>query len=196
VSRSRLLRRVVVLALGAALVGSGCQPREGGSSGMSVWQLEGRWTRAGDGEIELAALRGKPALLLLFYSTCQSICPALVHDLQTIEQRLPPGTRAQLQFVLVTIDPEHDTVERLAAFAREKELDPERWTLLHGPPNQVQELAAAVGVRYRATGNGQFTHTARIVLLDRDGAEREHWDGLDRPLDPIVSAATELAGRS
>jgi protein SCO1/2 len=196
VSRSRLLRRAVLLALGAVLVGAGCERRGDLSSGLSVWQLEGRWARAGDGEIELAALRGEPALLLLFYGTCQSICPALVHDLQTIEQELPPAARAQLRFVLVTIDPEHDTVERLAGLARDKGLDPERWALLRGTPDQVRELAAAVGVRYRATGNGQFAHTARIVLLDRDGVEREHWDGLDRPLDPIVSAATELAGRS
>jgi len=195
VSRARLARRIAALALGAALLAAGCGRRDGQSSGMSLWQLQGRWSRAGDGEVELASLRGSPAFLLLFYSTCQSVCPALVHDLQTIAQKLPPAARARLQFVLVTIDPEHDTVPRLAEFAREKELDPARWILLHGSSEQVSELAAAVGVRYRSSGSGQLTHTIRIMLLDRDGVEREHWDGLDRPLDPIVRAATELAER-
>src|SRR5262249_21676092 len=158
-------------ALAAVLLASGCGRRDDGtaageSAAMSVWQLGGRWTRAGDGEIELASLRGTATLLLFFYSTCRSACPALVHDLQTVDDELSPAARARLRFVLVTIDPEHDTVEQLSEFAREKQLDPGRWLLLHGTPDQVSELAAAVGVHYRPTGTGQFTHTMRILLLD------------------------------
>ena len=64
---------------------------------------------------------------------------------------------------------------------------------MHGAPDQVRELAATLGVRYRPTGTGQFSHTMRIVLLDRAGVPVEHWDGLSRPLEPIAAAATALA---
>jgi formylglycine-generating enzyme required for sulfatase activity/cytochrome oxidase Cu insertion factor (SCO1/SenC/PrrC family) len=162
-------------------------------AGRSLWQLPGRWERASGGELELAELRGAPALLLLFYGSCDSACPALVHSLQQVDRELSPGARETLRFVLVTIDPERDTREALARYARERELDPQRWLLLRGPDEQVRQLAAAIGVRARAAPGGPLSHTARIVLVDRDGLEREHWDGLAAPVAPIARAASAAA---
>jgi protein SCO1 len=162
---------------------------------LSLWQLEGRWSRAPNGELELASLRGAPALVLFFYGTCEYACPALVRNLQAVERQLAATARAKVRFVLVTIDPERDTIERLTSYAREHELDPSRWVLLRGAPEQIRELAAAVGVRYRAGGSGQFSHTMRIVLVDRDGVEVSRWDGLDQRVEPIVRAVTAEAER-
>ena len=165
----------------------------GEPSGLSLYQLEGDWQVAGLEPAPLASLRGSPVLLLLFYGTCDYACPLLVHDLQRVEGLLGPTVGEQVRFVLVSFDPEHDSLERLAAYAREKRLVPPRWRLLHGSAEQVRELAATVGVRYRPTGTGQFSHTMRIVLLDRDGVPVQHWDGLERPLEPIASAVTALS---
>lgn len=160
---------------------------------LSLYQLEGSWTSAAGEQLPLASLRGSPVLLLLFYGSCQTACPVLVHDLERVAALLDPSARDEVRFALVTIDPERDTPERLAAYAKEHQLDSPRWTLLHGPPEQVRELAAAVGFRYRPTGDGQFNHTMRILLLDREGAPVEHWDGLTRPVEPIAARASEIA---
>ena len=162
-------------------------------SGLSLYQLEGDWTSASGDPVKLSSLRGSPVLLLLFYGTCDYACPLLVHDLQRVEGMLAPAVRARVRFALVTFDPEHDTRERLAAYAREMGLSAPGWLLLHGTDRQVRELAATVGVRYRPTGSGAFSHTMRIVLLDRDGVPADHWDGLSRPVEPIAAAATALA---
>ena len=160
---------------------------------LSIYQLEGDWTDASGAAAPLSRLAGSPVLLLMFYGTCDYACPLLVHDLQRVEELLDPGTREQVRFVLVTFDPERDTPEKLASYARELELEAPQWRLLHGDPDQVRELAATLGVRYRPTGTGQFSHTMRIVLLDRAGLPVEHWDGLSRPLEAIAAAATALA---
>ena len=165
----------------------------GDMTGLSLYQLEGDWVAAGAESAPLASLHGSPVLLLLFYGTCDYACPLLVHDLQRVDGLLSATAREQVRFALVSFDPEHDTPERLAAYAREQGLAPPRWRLLHGSPEQVRELAATVGVRYRPTGTGQFSHTMRIVLLDRDGVPVQHWDGLERPLEPIAAAVTALA---
>lgn len=162
-------------------------------SDLSIYQLEGEWTDASGAVAPLARLAGSPVLMLLFYGTCDYACPLLVHDLQRVEALLDPSTREQARFVLVTFDPARDTPERLARYAQESKLEAPRWRLLHGPPDQVRELAATLGVRYRPTGTGQFSHTMRIVLLDRTGVPVEHWDGLSRPLEPIAAALTALA---
>ena len=163
----------------------------GAPAELSLYQLAGRWTKPDGATLELAELRGKPVLLLLFYGTCDYACPLLVHDLERVAELLPSD--AGVRFVLVTFDPERDTPARLAAYARQHELDPLSWTLLHGDPEQVRELAAATGVRYRPTGTGQFSHTMRILLLDREGVVVEHWDGLERPVEPIAARAAALA---
>lgn len=159
--------------------------------GLSLYQLEGAWSTASGASQELSALRGAPVLLLLFYGSCDSACPVLVHDLERIAAQLGPAS--EVRFALVSFDPERDTPERLAAFASAHRLELPRWTLLHGPEDQVRELAAAVGVRYRPSGDGQFSHTMRIVLLDRSGVPVAHWDGLTRPIEPIAQRASELA---
>jgi protein SCO1/2 len=190
---------VSIAALGALACGPS-QRREApapsdDAAGLSLWQIEGRWENASGGELELGSLRGAPTLLLFFYGSCESACPALVRNLQSVEARLPAATRSRLQFVLVTIDPVRDTLENLAEYARKRRLDPSRWFLLRGAPDQVRELASAAGVRYRDARTGQLSHTMRIFLLDRTGVELEHWDGLDPPVDAIVRSVTDAAER-
>lgn len=165
-------------------------------SDRSVYQLGGVWTDANGQPFRLAQLRGKPVLALLFYGTCQSACPILVRDIQRVDALLAPGEREAVRYLLVTFDPAVDTPERLAAYAREHGLEDERWTLLSGAPDQVRELAAVLGVRYRPTGDGQFSHTQRISLLDREGVQVEKFDGLDRPLEPIVKRAGQEIART
>lgn len=154
--------------------------------GRSLYQLSGAWTDASGRTLRLADLRGRPVLVLLFYGTCQSACPILVRDLQRVDEQLSPAERAGLRYLLVSFDPEIDTPPRLAAYAKEHGLTGDRWTLAHGGAGEVRELAAVLGVKYRATGDGQYSHTQRITLLDRDGTVAEEFDGIDRPLDPIV----------
>ncbi len=204
--------RCAALALWCALASAACRERErsvalppaepahqhralegGELASLSLYQLEGAWTSAGGETLELSALRGSPVLLLLFYGSCDSACPVLVHDLERVDSLLDPGARERVRFALVTFDPERDTPERLAAYAHERKLAAPRWTFLHGSPEQVRELAAAVGVRYRPAGQGQFSHTMRILLLDREGVAVEHWDGLERPVEPIAARASALA---
>jgi len=153
----------------------------------SLYQLDAPWTDAQGRQVTLGALRGAPVLLVLFYGTCTSVCPVIVRDLQKVESLLSPEDRARTRFVLVTIDPEVDTPARLRAYAEKHGLDPARWSLLHGSPEQVRVLANVLGFRYRPTGDGQWSHTIRIHLLDGAGVVIDHYDGLTRPVEPIAA---------
>jgi protein SCO1/2 len=161
-------------------------------STLSIYQLEGAWQTADGASLPLSALRGSPVLALLFYARCESVCPLLVRDLQQVEALLGAASE-RVRFALFTFDPEHDSAARLAEYARARGLAAPRWTLWRGSPEQVRELAAAVGVRYRSAGEGKFSHTMRLVLLDANGVVVEHWDGLDRPVAPIADRANAIA---
>ena len=161
-------------------------------SDHSLYGLPGSWSDQNARPFELGSLRGSPVLLVLFYGTCDSVCPVVVRDLQKVEAMLSPDDRRRTRFVLVTIDPKVDTPERLHAYAEQHHLDLARWTLLNGPPEQVRVLANVLGFKYRPTGTGQYSHTIRIHVLDREGVVVDHADGLERPLEPLAARVSSL----
>lgn len=164
------------------------------SADRSLWQIPGDWTDQDGRPFALSALRGSPTLLALFYGTCDSVCPAIVHDLQKLEAGLPAADRARTRFVLVTIDPAVDTPQRLHEYALAHALDPARWKLLHGRPEQVRVLANVLGVRYRPSGDGQYSHTIRVTLLDGAGVVAGQFDGLPVRGEPIAAQIRALLG--
>ncbi len=171
-------------------------PGDTPAAGRSLYQLPGAWTDQNGRPFTLASLRGSPVLLVLFYGTCDSVCPVIVRDTKKVEAMLPERDRARTRFVLVTIDPLVDTPERLLAYARKNELDLSRWTLLNGPPEQVRVLANVIGFKYRPTGTGQYSHTIRITVLDQEGVVVDHADGLQRPLEPVAARVSALLAQA
>jgi protein SCO1/2 len=155
-------------------------------SGGSLYQLRGRFTDQTGAAVELRVFEGHPVIVVMFYGTCEYACPTLVHDAERVLAALPAPARARTRVLLVTFDPEHDTTERLAAYAAERKLHAEQWRLLRGDPHQVRELAAALGVRYRPIGDGQFSHTMLLSLLDVCGEVVERVEGLGQPIDAFA----------
>jgi protein SCO1/2 len=140
----------------------------GEPSGFSIYHAGSRWTDQTGTALRLADLAGKPQVVAMVYTSCAYACPRIMLDMKRIEGEL--GGRAdEVRFVLVSIDPERDTPERLAEFAAGSRLDPDRWTLLTGSEGDVLELAALLGVQYRQTSPGEWVHSNLITVLDREG---------------------------
>ena len=68
--------------------------------------------------------------MVMIYTTCKAACPRLVADMRNIESQIPEELLNKLQFILVSIDPETDTPERLKEFAIENKMDDNHWTFL------------------------------------------------------------------
>ncbi len=63
----------------------------------------------------LSDLRGRVVLLFFGYTTCPDVCPLTLAEMKAVEKDL--GEQAEeVEVVLVTVDPEHDTIERLAQY--------------------------------------------------------------------------------
>jgi protein SCO1/2 len=137
--------------------------------GASLYRLEVGLEAVGRGRVPLAALAGRPAVVTMFYSSCTSVCPMLTLAMQRTERALEPAARHRAVFVMVSLDPARDSLERLGAFAREHRLDPARWLIARASEEDVRSLAAALGIRYRQLPDGSFNHSSVMTLLDRDG---------------------------
>jgi protein SCO1/2 len=154
--------------------------------GSSVYQLTSSWENQNGETVSLARFRGQPTVVLMFYGTCQAVCPILIGDMKRIDEALAPDIRAHTQFLLVTFDPDTDTPARLLALAHERGLDTSRWSLLHGRADDVRDLAMALGFQYRPMGNGQFSHSNLITLLDANGIVAYQLEGVRMPIDEMV----------
>lgn len=154
----------------------------------SLCDLESTWINQAGQAFPLTALRGKPHLVVMFYSHCGYACPRITADLQKIEQRLRADELSRIGFVMASFDSERDRPASLLSFAHTKGLDLSRWVLLHGEEDQVRELAAVLGVRYRRDEKGNIDHSNLITLLDAEGRIAFQREGLEGDTDEVVRA--------
>jgi len=171
-----------------------CSPVESAApfTEKSLYQVSSTWTTDSGKQIKLGALCGRPQVVVMFFANCQYACPLLVHDLQLIEAALKPAQRARIGFTLVTFDPKRDTTDALAEYRRVHDLPAERWTLLRGEPEDVQELAALLGVRYKQDARGQFAHSNVITILNAQGEIVHQQVGLSQDLKESVRVLARL----
>ena len=161
-------------------------------SDKSLYQTESKWTTDSGKEIKLAALKGRPQVVVMFFASCQYACPILVHDMTRIEAALQPELRGKVGFTLVSFDTRRDTPEALAKFRETRNLSAANWTLLHGGSDDVLELAALLGVKYKEDASGQFAHSNIITVLNAEGEIVQQLVGLGQEIQPVVQQLEKL----
>jgi protein SCO1/2 len=164
-------------------------------SDNSLYQLESTWTTDSGAPLKLSSLAGRPQIVTMFFAKCTYACPILVNDMQRIEAALPENLRTNVGFVLVSFDSENDTAEALATYRKIHGLA-DNWTLLRGNPDDVLELGALLGVKFKKETSGQFAHSNVITLLDSKGEIVSQQMGLDRGPKSMVAAVRNLSGAS
>lgn len=168
-------------------------------SDRSIYQLDATWTTDAGMPFTLAELRGRPVVLAMFFTSCGYACPRIVEAMTQIRQALPAAMRDRARFVLVSFDDQHDTVAVLQAYRVQHGLDPARWVLLRGAPDDIRELAAVLGVSYQKDAAGLFSHSNLITILNGEGEIAHQRFGLEGGLAEaaraVVAAGDAARGR-
>lgn len=162
----------------------------GEHSSESLFQVDSTWLDQQGKTRRLADFAGAPTVLAMVYASCDAACPAMIALMKHMESSadVPKNT----QFVLVSFDPERDTVDKLQAFARSLRLS-DRWTLLRGAPDDVRELAVLLGVRFKQNEDKSFSHSNNITVLDGSGEIEGRSAGLGTSPSVLVELAREAA---
>ncbi len=131
--------------------------------------------------VTLADLRGKVWIVSFIFTHCAGSCPIMTHHLAMAQSDLP--VREDLKLVSVSVDPERDAPAVLAQYASKNRADRSRWLFLTGDKTQIQQLARGtfkLAVDDTAgTAEEPILHSSKFVLVDRNGAIRGYYDGLD-----------------
>lgn len=181
------LRAAALMLLALALeAGAQAVPED------SLYQLEVPLrTQTGDAAA-LDIYRGQPVLVSMFYTRCGYVCPLLLRSLQRLDAGLDADVRARLRVLVVSLDPEHDTPQVLAATAEKHGVDATRWTLARASSGDVRKLAAVLGIQYRQLPDGGFNHATIITLLDAQGRVVARTNNPSKPEDAFVSALRQM----
>ncbi len=161
----------------------------------SLFQVESKWTTDAGEQIKLGALKGKPHVVAMFFTSCQYACPLIVNDMKRIEAALPKNLRTNVGFTLVSFDTERDTEKVLTDYRHTRNLPAERWTLLRGGSDDVLELAALLGVRYKQDATGQFSHSNIITVLNANGEIVHQQIGLNQDIQETVRIIEKLLAK-
>ena len=158
---------------------------EEGASDDSLYLTDSIWTASDGRRIKLGDLAGRPVVMALFYTSCDSACPMIVDAMKRLEKTLGPDESAKVRFVLVSFDTEADTPEELKSYARKRGIDRANWELLRGSRDDTQELAVLLGSKFKKVSPKMFAHSNLIAVLDAGGRIVARVNALDQ-LDLLV----------
>lgn len=124
--------------------------------------------------VSLQDLRGRVLLIYFGYTYCPDACPATMVELAAAVEELSPEQRAQVQVILISVDPERDTPARLADYVTH--FSPS-FLGMTGSQEELRTVAAPFGVYFekgaRLGGDSYLVdHTARVFAVDKEGRLR------------------------
>lgn len=164
-------------------------------SGESIFNLTSTWNTQHGEKIVLNDLKGKTIVMVMIYTSCKAACPRLVADMRNIEKSIPDKYKNKIQYVLVSIDPNHDTPEQLKQFAKENFMDNENWIFLQGNDEGIRELANVLAMKYKQISPLDFSHSNIISVLNSNGDLVYQKEGLGVDNDEIVVKAMSLVSK-
>ena len=137
--------------------------------------------------------RGRPLVVSLVYTSCNSVCPVTTQNLKRAV------TRARMalgddSFTVLTLrfDARNATPGRLAAFAADQDIDGDPlWRVASASPATLGTLLEEVGFSYSGAAGG-FEHVAQTTIIDAEGRVYRQVYGDDFPLQMLVEPLKAL----
>lgn len=146
-----------------------------------------------------ADLRGQVWIANFIFTRCAGVCPLMTRKMKWIQDR-PEGS-PNIRLVSFSVDPEHDTPQVLAEYAKKFSADPEQWLFLTGDKEKIYALSEQhflLGVgpippEERQALDQRVRHSSRFVLVDPKLRIRGYYDSeAEGNLEDLVRDALSL----
>ena len=133
--------------------------------------------------VSLDDLSGKVWIADFIFTRCPGMCPAMTSQMYLLQERLKGLPQwKDMHLVSITVDPAHDTPQRMKAYSEMTLAEPGRWLFLTGEHDAVRQLIRhgfkLVADDAPAGAAEPIVHSSKFVLVDRDGGIRGYYDGL------------------
>jgi len=141
-------------------------------------------------------LHGSVWVASFIFTRCSGPCPAVTSTVGKLQKDFKdePGVK----FVTFTVDPNRDDLSTLKEYANARGADPERWLFLTGEEATIHKLLReqfkqAVGHKTDpdTKPGDEFSHSSRLMVVDRKGVIRGIYAGL--PDERIPDSEADFA---
>ena len=135
-------------------------------------------------------LTGRIWVADFIFTSCTGPCPRMSARMRRLQDDL--SDLPEVRFVSFTVDPDRDTPEVLAAYARRYQAKANRWWFLTGPIDRLDDLNRSAFALGDVKGN--LDHSTRFVLVDRRGVIRGYYLSSDnQAMEKIEADIRSLA---
>jgi protein SCO1/2 len=138
--------------------------------------------------------RGKIYVADFFFATCPTICPKMATHMLELQKHF--YDRSDFRLLSHTVNPEHDSVEVLAAYAKRVHAIDSLWSFVTGPKEALYGVAFEgyfANAMEDEVAPGGFLHSSNLFLIDREGRIRGVFDGTSTAeVNDLMDAITIL----
>lgn len=143
-------------------------------------------------DVILKDLSGKIHIFSMIYTHCKTICPIIISNMKLLEKSIPIQYLSHINFLLISLDPDRDTLASLNNFFLEKNLNESHWSIYKVNNEDVLKIALATGIKYKKDKNNEYIHSNLIVIIDKNGVVRFHQQGLDKNFEELIKIIISL----
>ncbi|MBC7535290.1 MAG: SCO family protein [Ferruginibacter sp.] len=131
-------------------------------------------------QVSLDDLKGKILVIDFFFTRCPSICPGLAKNMKKLQDSFVKNADI-VQFISISVDPEHDSVAQLRKFADKFNVNHDSWWFVTGNKKEIYDFALNEIKASVADSNVDtaFIHTENFFLLDSNRIVRGWYNGFD-----------------
>jgi len=131
-------------------------------------------------KVSLDDTRGKILVINFFFTRCPVVCPALTKEMKRLQNSFVKNSGI-VQFISISVDPEHDSVPNLRRYADKFNVNHDSWWMVTGNKKEIydfaiQEMKANIADPGIDTA---FIHTEDFFLLDTNRVIRGWYSGFD-----------------
>jgi len=131
-------------------------------------------------KVSLDDLKGKIIVLDFFFTHCPTICPGMAMAMKKLQKSFEQNPEI-VQFISISVDPEHDSVPQLRKFADKLNINHDTWWFVTGDKKEIYDFAInEIKANIADTDiDTAFIHTENIFLLDSNRVVRGWYNGFD-----------------
>ena len=128
--------------------------------------------------VSLSTFNNKIFVVNFFYTRCPSICKLISTNMAELDSAYKKNRI--VDFVSITVDPEHDNAAVLKSYASKFKASPDKWFFLTGDTASIYN-AARKGFLVNAlqTGKSDFIYSDKLILIDEDKRIRGYYSGAE-----------------
>lgn len=133
-------------------------------------------------------LKGHVYVANFVFTACPAVCPRLMERMAQVQHRSRNAANA-VHLVTISVDPENDTPEKMAAYGRRFRASPYRWSLLTGDYKVIEETTVKgfkLAMGKDADNMFEIFHSERFVLVDYAGNIRGYYEANDEGIDKLM----------